>query len=258
MFAKLRTNGITAPQSSLRNIPLDEMWNLQQLDLFSDLNAEMREEVLRIVSVKYIERGDFIFRPGDPCNRLYLLHHGRVKSFVYSEQGQEKIMHIFYPGDAFGGLLMGTTYGELPWAQAMDDVIVSYLDETAFKRFMQTFPDLCMNIFRYMADHHADDMRRMERFIHTDARSRLVHTLLDLGDKLGHAQAESFEIAPGYTHEELANMIGVVRSTVSEMVGQLRSEGVLGGQGRRLVVHRRAAERLLLTAALQDPFTPEW
>jgi hypothetical protein len=84
---------------------------------------------------------------------------------VYSEQGQEKIMHIFYPGDAFGGLLLGTAHGEVPWAQAMDEVIVSYMDESAFKRFMQTFPDLCMNIFRYMADHHADDMRRMGQVI---------------------------------------------------------------------------------------------
>ena len=225
---------------------MNAMWNLRKLDLFSGLKPATMEQVLRIVSARHIERGEYLFRPGDPCNLLYFLHHGRVKTHVYSKQGQEKIMHIFYSGDAFGGLLLGTTHGEVPWAQAMDDVIVSYMVESAFKRFMQTFPDLCMNIFRYMADHHADDMRRMERFIHTDARSRLVHTLLDLGDKLGHAEAESFEIAPSYTHEELANMIGVVRSTVSVMIGQLRIEGVLGGQGRHLVVHRRAAERFLL------------
>ncbi len=229
---------------------MNELQNLRQLDLFSDLKPNTIEQILRIITVRHFESGEYIFRPGDPCDRLYLLHHGRVKTHVYSDSGQEKIMHIFHPGDAFGGLLLGTTHGDVPWAQAMDDVIVSYMDESAFKRFMGAFPDLCMNIFRYMAEHHADDMRRMERFIHTDARSRLVHTLLDLGSRLGYAEAEFYELAPSYTHEDLANMVGVVRSTVSDVIGQLRREGVLGGQGRSLIVNRSAAEQFLLDASV--------
>ena len=204
------------------------------------------EQVLRIVTVKCFARGEFVFRPGDPCDRLHLLQHGRVKTFVYSEQGQEKIMHIFYPGDAFGALLLGTPHGELPRAQAMDDVVTSSMDKVAFKRFMQFFPDLCMNIFGYMAEHHAVDMRRLESFIPTDASHRLVLTLLDLGDRLGYAEADSFELDPCFTHEDLANMIGAVRSTVTALIGHLRRSGVLSGRGRRLVVHRQMAEQFLL------------
>lgn len=222
-----------------------DVWNLQRLNLFEGLKPETMEQVLQIVTVKQIARGEFLFRPGDPEDRLYLLHHGRVKTYVHSERGQEKIMHLFYPGDAFGGLLLGTTHGELPWAQALDDVVVSSMDEAAFKRFMQTLPDLCMSLFRYLAVHHANDMRRLETFIHTDAGQRLVLTLLELGDRLGCAETESFELGARYSHEDLANMIGVVRSTVSETIGQLRQAGVLSGQGRYLVVHRPAAEQFL-------------
>jgi len=120
------------------------------------------------------------------------------------------------------------------------------MDEAAFKRFMQAYPDLCMNLFRYMTAHHVADMRRMEILIHTRASHRLVLTLLDLGDRLGYSEVQRFELDPCFTHEDLANMIGVVRSTVSELIGELRREGVLSGQGRRLIVHRQAAERFLL------------
>ncbi|RME04455.1 MAG: Crp/Fnr family transcriptional regulator, partial [Bacteroidetes bacterium] len=106
--------------------------------------------------------------------------------------------------------------------------------------------DLCMNIFRYMADHHADDMRRLESFIHTDAGHRLLLTLLNLGDRLGYGDAESFQLSPGFTHEELANMVGAARTTISELIGQFRREGILGGHGRCLIVNRRAAEQRLL------------
>lgn len=224
---------------------MKDLWNLRKLNLFAGLKPETMEQVLSIVTVKHFQRGEFVFQPGDECDRLYLLQYGRIKTYVVSEQGQEKIMHVFYPGDAFGGLLFGTTYGELPWAEALEDVIVAYMDEVAFKRFMQAFPDLCMNIFRYMADHHADDMRRLESFIHTDTSHRLLMALLNLGDRLGYSEAESFQLAPGFTHEELANMVGVARTTVSELISQLRRDGVLGGHGRSLIVNRRAAERCL-------------
>jgi CRP/FNR family transcriptional regulator len=222
-----------------------DLWNLKQLNLFAGLDSEEVNQVLSIVTVQQFRRGSFIFQPGDPGDRFYLLHNGRVKTYVISKQGQEKIMHIFRPGDAFGGLMQDTHPGKLPWAQALDDVVVSFMDEDAFKRFMLAFPDLCLNIFRYMAAHHAKDMRRLEMLMHTNASQRLVLTLLDLGEHLGHGKAESFDLDPSFTHEDLANMIGVVRSTVSELIGKLRRSGVLGGRGHYLTVYRKAAEDYL-------------
>jgi CRP-like cAMP-binding protein len=221
------------------------MWNLKQLNLFAGLTSQQVNQILGIVTVQQFRRGRFIFQPGDPGERFYLLHHGRVKTYTISKQGQEKIMHIFYPGDAFGRLMHNPHPGKQPWAQALDDVVVSFMDEIAFKRFMLEFPDLCLNIFRYMAAHHAKDMRRLETLMHTNASQRLVLTLLDLGERLGHGQADSFVLDPSFTHEDLANMIGVVRSTVSELIGKLRQCGVLGGQGHHLTVYRRAAENYL-------------
>jgi CRP-like cAMP-binding protein len=221
------------------------LWNLEQLNLFANLTSGEVNQILNIVTVQQFRRGSFIFQPDNQDERFYLLHHGRVKTFVISEQGQEKIMHIFYPGDAFGRLMQSSNPMKQPWAQAIEDVVVSSLDDIAFKRFMLEFPDLCLNIFRYMAAHHAKDMRRMETLMHTNASQRLVLTVLDLGEHLGHGETDSFVLDPSFTHEDLANMIGVVRSTVTELIGQLRCRGVLGGRGHHLTVYRKAAEDYL-------------
>jgi CRP/FNR family cyclic AMP-dependent transcriptional regulator len=222
------------------------LWNLERLNLFANLTSEEINQILKIVTVHQFRRGSFIFQPDYPDERFYLLHHGRVKTYVISEQGQEKIMHIFYPGDAFGRLMQSSNPMKQPWAQALDDVVVSSMDENAFKRFMLAFPDLCLNIFRYMAAHHTKDMRRMETLMHTNASQRLVLTILDLGEHLGQGEANAFDLDPSFTHEDLANMIGVVRSTVTELIGQLRRNGVLGGRGHHLIVYRKAAENYLL------------
>lgn len=222
-----------------------ELWNLRGLDLFAGLQPHQIDEVLQIVTTTGFKPGEFIFRPGDPRNQLYLLHHGRVKTFVYSQEGQEKIMHIFLPGDAFGDLLLPMDDQDLPWAQALDDVVVSYLDEPAFKRLMQNCHDLFWSLFRYICAHHAADMRRLRNLLHVKASHRLLRALLQLGDQLGQRGAERVEFDLSLTHEELANMIGVARPTVSASMGELRQAGVVIGQGNYLVVDRQAANRFL-------------
>ncbi len=214
---------------------------LHQFPLWADLQAQEMDQLLEIVSIKGYQAGSMLFGPDDSPDHIFLLQHGRVKTFVLSPQGQEKIMHIFCPGDAFGGLLLGVMDGHLPWAQAMDDVVVCLMDETAFKQFMQRCPNTCLGLFRYMSAHHIDDMRRLERLLHTKASHRVVLTLLDLADRLGFGEAEAFTIGAYFTHEDIANMIGVVRSTVSELISQLRRLGVLSGRGRGLTIHRAAA-----------------
>lgn len=224
---------------------MTSLWNLRGLNLFAGLDRHEIDEILGIVTTQGFEPGSYVFRPGDPRDQLYLLHHGQVKTYVLSQEGYEKIMHIFLPGDAFGDLLLPTTNEDLPWAQALDDVVVSWVDEPAFERLIQMFPELCMNLFRHIATHHTVDMRRTESLIHTKASHRLVQTLLLLGDRLGQGGADRFELDPGLTHEDLANLIGVSRPTVSASISRLRRQGVLHGQGRCLIIHRQVAEGYL-------------
>ncbi len=222
---------------------------LQEFPLWADLQAKEIDELLEIVTVVGFRSGEILFDPDSSPNYLYLLQHGRVKTYVFSPQGHEKIMHIFRPGDAFGGLLLGVVDGKLPWAQAIGDVITCVMDETALMSFMQRCPGTCLGLFRYMAAHHVEDMRRIEQMLHTKAPQRVVLALLDLGHRLGYDHVEQFTISPHFTQEDIGNMIGLVRSTVSEIISDLRRVGVVSGQGRNLIVHRRVAEQYLRDSA---------
>ena len=219
---------------------------LDKFPLWAELQTTEVDDLLEIVALKGFKSGEILFTPADSPNCLYLLQHGRVKTYVHSPQGHEKIMHIFCPGDAFGGLLLGVVDGTLPWAQAVGDVVTCVMDEAAFMKFMQRCPNTCLGLFRYMAAHHVEDMRRIEQMLHNKANQRVVLALLELGHRLGHDHAEQFTISPYFTHEDIGNMVGIVRSTVSEIISDLRRAGVVTGQGRTLIIHRRAAEQHLL------------
>lgn len=218
---------------------------LHDFPLWADLQKREIDDLLQVVTIRSYKPGEILFAPGDPTQRLFLLQHGRVKTYVYSPQGQMKIMHIFTPGDAFGGLLMGVMDGALPFAEAVGDVVVCSMDEESFKMFMQRCPNTCLGLFRYMSVHHIEDMRRIERLLHSRAIHKVLYTLLDLGDCLGLDDQEQFTIYPYFTHEDIANMIGVKRTTVSELISELRRKGIVIGKGRQITVDRPSALRFI-------------
>jgi len=223
----------------------NDLWNLRRLHLFAGLDTETIDEILQIVTVRSVPHDEIIYRLDEARERLYFLQHGRIKTYTFTQEGREKILQVLLPGDAFGGLLLGPLAREVPWAQALEDAVICSMDRDAFEHFMRVRPELCMNLFRYMTNRHAADLNRLQTLIHTRTSHRLVLTLLEFGARLGQEDAQQFELDPSLTHEELANLIGAARTTVSELITQLRKQGVLGGEGRTVIVHRAAAEQFL-------------
>jgi CRP/FNR family transcriptional regulator len=178
-------------------------------------------DLLRKHSLRRFAAGDLVFSAGEGIRHLFLLLEGIVKTYVYSPRGQQQIIHVFYPGDAFGGLVFGRD--QEPWAEAMTDVALICMDESELKELMQSFPEVCMNILEAMVDHHRTHVERMQTLLHKD----------------------TVVIRGGFTHQDLANMIGVVRSTVSELMSELRRLGIVSGTSREICIGRGAARRFL-------------
>lgn len=217
--------------------------DLKHLRLFSGVSRSEIEDLLQRHPLKHYGAGKLILSAGEGVRQLLLLCEGIVKTYVYSPRGQQQIIHVFYPGDAFGGLVFGPD--QEPWAEAMIEVTLVSMGETELKELMQTFPDVCMNILDSMVDHHRSHVLRMQTLIHNKASHRLVLTLLHLCDLQGDRDKDAVVIKGGFTHQDIANMIGVVRSTVSELMGELRHLGIVCGDRREPCVIREAAERFL-------------
>ena len=217
----------------------------RHLQVFRDVDPYAVAHFLERYPARDYDPRGVVFSGGQDEGRLYLLLSGVVKSYVISPEGKERITHLFYPGDMFGELILGTKQGGTVWASTISAARIVPITNRGFKRMMRTFPEVCLNIFRYLVSHHEHDIRRLQTLLHTQAVDRLVLTLLDLGKRQGNGEGESFPIEPPLTHDNLGNLIGVVRTTVSELISDLRREGVITTAGKALTVNRPAAERFL-------------
>lgn len=228
---------------------------LHDFPMWNNMTAAEMASLLDIVVIKGYTRGETLFTPFEEPNRLYLLQLGRVKTYMLTADGRQKILHIFAPGDAFGALLLGAVDGRLPWAEALGDVIVCSMDEAGFRDLMMRCPNMCLDLFQYVSQIHVEAMRRLQGLLHTPAERRVVITLLELGRLLGHADKGTFTISPHFTHEDIADLIGVVRTTVTQLITKLRRRNIVSRSGRKLIVHRAAAERYLEGPGLADEHT---
>lgn len=97
---------------------------LQRLPLFSDLGGEELERLAHVCQLRRFERGELIFRTGDPCEGFHVTLTGQVKLFALSPAGQEKVIEIAAPGQSFAEALVFLGKPCLVNAQTLSDTLL--------------------------------------------------------------------------------------------------------------------------------------
>ena len=104
---------------------------LSLLPLFSDLSPDELQRLATGCSLKRLQRGELVFRCGDPCDAFHVCVTGQVKLFVLSPAGQEKVIEIIAPGQSFAEALMFTNRPYILSAQALSDGLVLTIGKAA-------------------------------------------------------------------------------------------------------------------------------
>ena len=225
--------------------PTDEIWNLRDVELFSSLEPHEIEEIMRVMPSYEYQRGQYVFYAGDVADSLFVLHSGTVKVSYITLNGDEKVLNIFKPGDVFGELFLGKYRHRIGEAQALEHVVVGRLCEETFLDLVARFPRIALNFMRHLADFQRETLARMHALMRMEARYRLLGTLLSVARRYCCTDGSWFELPASLTQEDIANMAGLNRSTVSTLINELRRENILGGSGRSLAVNRAAVETIL-------------
>lgn len=97
---------------------------LAVLPLFSDIGNAERERLAQGCQLRRFERGDMVFRVGEPCEAFHVVVVGQVKLFVISPAGQEKVIELVSPGASFAEALMFLERPCMVNAQALADTLV--------------------------------------------------------------------------------------------------------------------------------------
>ncbi len=218
---------------------------LQSFPLFADLLLDEIERALPLMNVANYPRRTCIFHVQEPADAVYMLISGLVKVSYMNLRGDEKTISLFQAGDIFGELFLGKYPLRIGTACVLEDACVLKIYRTHLTTLLTRFPALNLRFIAHLADEQRELLARLHALMHTDARHRLLGTLLSLARRTTASDALWVELPYSLTQEVIANLACLNRSTANILINQLRAEGILGGGGRRLLVNRSAVQAWL-------------
>ena len=207
------------------------------VELFQGISEAEAQRVARLCTERRYPKGAPIFSKGDPANALYIVKEGKVRILSLSDKGAETIVHILKEGAIFGELLLSEEMRFFT-AVAGTDTVVTVLPKGSLVELLTSIPTISKNFIRLLSKRLAKVEKEFGDFGHTWSYDRLSKVLLQLCDEHGKETPAGIVIPLRLTHEDLANLIGTTRETVTTQMIRFRRMGLVKSQDRFLVVNK--------------------
>lgn len=221
---------------------MDKIWYLKQLDIFKELTPKEITDIGVIVDEKNVSKKEIILEPEDK-NRVYLIKKGQVKLYQLTEDGKRVILDTLGPGSIFGNF--GGEHSQ-NFAEASSDTFVCIAKRDTFFKMVSGKPNITTRLLDVLFNQVAQAQDYAAAVASGNVLSKLKFKLLDLANKYGEKEGEKVKITQKFTHEEIADMIGVSRETVTKLLGALRRKGVIEFEGKNIVLNREKLEEVSL------------
>lgn len=167
---------------------------------------------------------------------VYLILDGVVKQFFLDPNGSEKIILLLSKGDMFGEITMFQKDYDRVITKAYSPTVLGKIERHVLYEYLHKHPSV-YDIFTLMiTTKFRLLMSRIYDNSYLGTKERLLSLLKRLSVQLGCVNETDDELSINFTHEELANMIGSTRSTVTKLIKKLESEGKLTRRGKKIII----------------------
>ena len=231
--------------SSLLDDPKLERYRplVAQAAIFRGASPAAMDDLLRRMQVRTRPAGTLIVAQDEPGDAMFVLAQGRVKVALFGESGRELTLSELKPGDFFGEMALLDSRPRSANVVAIDDATVLALTRDAFTQHLKAHPQTALNML-------AELTRRLRRADETianlalhDVESRLTRTLERMAREEGEQTEHGLLIRRRPTQQDLANMVGSCRETISRTFTSMIRRGLLIPRGRALVLTRQLLDR---------------
>lgn len=223
-----------------------KLWFLKHIRLFDSITPSEMQEMEKITRMEEVKKRQPLYLPGDPSSNVYLLKRGRVKIASTASSGKEVTFDILEPGEIFGELDVLEDSPRSTSAEALDDVLICVIPRKDFDRYLAMHPNVTFKLTKLIGLRLKKIQSRVEDLVFRDVPARLAHLLSELSKTDGVADKQGILLKVKLTHQEMANLIGCSRETVSTTLGQFRDEGLIRTDGRTITItNEKGLSRLI-------------
>ena len=178
-----------------------------------------------------------------------MLCHGEVKLQTSSRDGKVVILHVARPGELIGlsSIVSGEVY-EVS-AEVIEACRVNYISRGDFFRLMHTYPDIAMSTLWQLAARYLDTCNQIRSIaLANSVADKLARLLLDWSTTAISSNGSDgpVRLKMRFTHEEVAEMIGTSRETITRLLKDFRERDLITLKGSDLYIHSKKGLEMMI------------
>jgi CRP/FNR family cyclic AMP-dependent transcriptional regulator len=212
--------------------------------IFCNLPATALQNLEAIKFATAYPPGAVLFVEGQLPRGIFVLCKGSVKLSINSPSGRTMIVKLAEPGEVLGlsATISGKAYEVT--AQTIDPCQVNFVKRDDFLRFLKDDVEVCFKVAEQLSEkyHNACGEVRSLGLSHS-AAEKLAALLLEWSSKSGEAAKPEPRLKIRLTHEEIAQMIGTSRETVTRLFADMKKHQIVQAKGSTLVIRDLTALR---------------
>ncbi|MCI4624977.1 MAG: Crp/Fnr family transcriptional regulator [Candidatus Magnetoovum sp. WYHC-5] len=198
-----------------RETKLEELKNI---NLFSNLTTEELIEIAQKIQIKSLIKGQVVIYPEDTNETFYAILKGKVKITKTDFSGKEIILAIHQSGDFFGELSVIDGRTCPATAHAVESSTIALIARDDFQHIIHNQTKVLNNLLFLMCSRLRDAWNVVEMLNFDNASKRIKMFLLISANKYGINNGDGITIKMKLTHQDIAEMTGVTRETVTRIL----------------------------------------
>ncbi|OAS21541.1 Crp/Fnr family transcriptional regulator [Paenibacillus oryzisoli] len=219
--------------------------NLKIFDLLTQADLEQIEQMA--IMTNTWPKNSLIQTPESKSDGLFFVLEGMIRLSKSNTAGKQYTVGILGPGSIYGeisSLSFGTNGN---YMETIEETHICTIHKAQFEQFLNTHPEFSWKLLEELSNRLLDRDEVLEKLALSDLRGKVLFFLTKLSKKFGVEENGYQKIDLPLTHQELANMIGATRESVSLVLQELSNDGVIITGRKKIIVKEDMARELMET-----------
>lgn len=182
-------------------------------------------------------KGSSLFVQGQPATGIYILCQGRVKLCTYSRDGKAIILRVVEPGEVLGMSAVVTETVHEATAEVVEACQINFIEKQDFLRFLKSDAAVGMRAAQQLSRNYHSAYVQIRSLALSSSVSDKFAKLLVEWSRLHNRSNGGVHFKMTFTHEEIAEMIGTSRETITRLLKDFKARSLISQSGGDFVIH---------------------
>jgi CRP/FNR family transcriptional regulator, cyclic AMP receptor protein len=209
---------------------------IRTVPIFSDLEEATLKKIVEIGLLRKYTKNSIVFLEEETGAILFIISTGKVKVVRTDDDGKEVILSILGQGDFFGEMALLDGLPRSATVVALDESELFILHRREFLNLLESSPQIAASLLRELTQRLRKADEQIENLSLKDAVGRVATVFIRLAGEMGKIRKGEVVIEDFPLQQDLANMAGTSRETISRTIHQFMRHDYVDQKGNTLII----------------------